>query len=181
MIRSTHLLALSLLGVLAACSSESANQQSNTVATAATMTVPSPQGADVTGPPSVDSLPAMTVHKSPSCGCCGLWVDHAKRAGFSVSVVSMNDLNPLKVAMGVPVGGGSCHTAVVGGYFIEGHVPAADIQRLLTEKPKARGLTVPGMVLGSPGMEAPTGDVQPYTVYLVDLDGKSTPFSHHNR
>jgi hypothetical protein len=181
MIRSTHLLALSLLGVLAACSSESANQQPNNVSTAATMTVPSLQGADVTGPPSVDPLPPMTVHKSPSCGCCGLWVDHAKRAGFSVSVVSVDDLNPLKLAMGVPVGGGSCHTAIVGGYFIEGHVPAADIQRLLTERPKARGLTVPGMALGSPGMEVPTGEVQPYTVYLVDLDGKSTPFSHHNR
>ena len=125
--------------------------------------------------------PVVEVFKSPRCGCCGKWVEHLRRNGFEVKAHDVEDATAARKRLGMPDRLGSCHTAKVGGYVVEGHVPAADIQRLLTEKPKARGLTVPGMVLGSPGMEAPAGEVQPYTVYLVDLDGKSTPFSHHNR
>ena len=173
-------LALVVVGLLAACS-QSADLQSGKVAATAPVAAPEIHAAAVVGALAAEPLPLMTVHKSPSCGCCGLWVEHVKQAGFAVSIVAMDDLNPLKLAMGVPSDGGSCHTAIVGGYFIEGHVPAADIQRLLAERPAARGLAVPGMVMGSPGMEVPSGEVQPYTVYLVDVEGNSTPFSHHER
>jgi hypothetical protein len=173
-------LALVVVGLLAACSQSADLQSGKGSATAAT-SVPAAHSAAVINTLAAEPLPLMTVHKSPTCGCCGLWVDQMQGAGFSVNVVPMDDLNPLKIAMGVPPAGGSCHTAIVGGYFIEGHVPAADIQRLLSERPAARGLTVPGMVVGSPGMEVPSGEVQPYTVYLVDLEGNSSPYSHHGR
>ena len=121
----------------------------------------------------------MVVHKSPSCGCCSVWVEHVRAAGFQVEVRDRDDLQPVKQRLGVPYGKGSCHTAEVGGYFVEGHVPAADIQRLLQEKPKARGLTVPGMPAGSPGMEMPDGSVQAYAVELVGGDGESTVYARH--
>lgn len=124
-------------------------------------------------------LPLVVVHKSPSCGCCGLWVDHLRQAGFQVEVRNEDNLNPIKERVGVPFGKGSCHTAEVGGYFVEGHVPAEDIKRLLSEKPNAKGLVLPGMPLGSPGMEVPDGTVQPYTVELVDQDGTTATFAQH--
>ncbi len=124
-------------------------------------------------------LPLALVHKSPTCGCCGLWVDHLKEAGFQVEVRNAEDITPVKQRLGVPYGKGSCHTAEIGGYFVEGHVPAADIKRLLAEKPNAKGLVLPGMPLGSPGMEAPDGKAQPYTVELVGKDGTTSPFSAH--
>src|SRR3546814_6711454 len=86
----------------------------------------------------------MTVHKTPTCGCCGAWIDHVQKAGFTVDVHDMDDLGPVKERLGVPYAKGSCHTAEIGGYVIEGHVPAADIKRLLEEKPDARGLVLPG-------------------------------------
>lgn len=125
-------------------------------------------------------LPTILVHKSPTCGCCGTWVDHMREAGFQVEVRNDENLNPIKERLGVPYGKGSCHTAEVGGYFIEGHVPAEDVKRLLAEKPAAKGLTVPGMPLGSPGMEVPDGTRQPYTVELVELDGDATAFASHD-
>lgn len=121
----------------------------------------------------------MVVHKSPYCGCCKLWVEHMRGAGFAVEVRESNNLHPIKERLGVPVGKGSCHTAQVGGYFIEGHVPAEDVKRLLAERPDARGLTVPGMPKGSPGMEVPDGSADPYTVELVGKDGSTTPFAQH--
>lgn len=95
----------------------------------------------------------MTVYKSPWCGCCGAWVEHLQANGFSVAVKEQEDLDPVKRAFGVPEPLQSCHTAVIEGYVIEGHVPAADVRRLLAERPQARGLAVPGMPVGSPGME----------------------------
>ncbi|MBW8368362.1 MAG: DUF411 domain-containing protein [Arenimonas sp.] len=133
------------------------------------------------GSPAASPLPRLVVHKSPTCGCCSAWIKHVEKAGYPVEVVNGEDLNPLKLAIGVPAGKGSCHTAIVEGYFIEGHVPVEDVARLLAERPDARGLTVPGMPVGSPGMEVPSGEVQPYTVYLVNRDGSSTPFSQHGR
>lgn len=118
--------------------------------------------------PSPPRLPLMVVHKSASCGCCGLWVEHMRQVGFTVEVRNEDNLNSIKERLGVPYGKGSCHTAEVGGYFIEGHVPAADVKRLLAEKSEAKGLVLPGMPLGSPGMEVPDGTVQAYTVELVD-------------
>ncbi len=127
------------------------------------------------------ALPLMVVSKNASCGCCGLWVDHMRKAGFTVEVHDLDNLDPVKTRVGVPVGKGSCHTAEIGGYFIEGHVPAEDIKRLLAEKPDAQGLVLPGMPTGSPGMETPDGMVQPYTVELVARDGSTSVFAQHGR
>ncbi len=124
-------------------------------------------------------LPLVVVHKNASCGCCNDWVEHMRAAGFRVQVRNEDNLNPVKERVGVPVGMGSCHTAEIGGYFVEGHVPAADIKRLLAERPAAKGLVVPGMPVGSPGMEAPDGRSQPYTVGLVGPDGATTAYARH--
>ncbi len=125
------------------------------------------------------ALPPMTVYKSPTCGCCKLWVDHMQKNGFKISVIETEDLNPIKLKLGVPAGLGSCHTAKVGDYFVEGHVPASDVKRLLIEKPDALGVSVPGMPIGSPGMEVPSGETQPYTVTQVNKDGSLSIFSLH--
>ena len=95
----------------------------------------------------------VTVYKSPTCGCCDAWVDHLRERGFSVVVKEQDDLAPVKALLGVPYELQSCHTATVGGYVIEGHVPAGDIRSLLAEQPRGIGLAVPGMPVGSPGME----------------------------
>ncbi len=121
----------------------------------------------------------VVVHKNETCGCCHLWVEHMEKNGFKVTVRNVADLGGIKERVGVPAGMGSCHTARVGGYFIEGHVPAADIARLLDEKPDAKGLTVPGMPLGSPGMEVASGETQAYDVHLVARDGATSVFASH--
>lgn len=124
------------------------------------------------------SLPPIVAFKSPTCGCCELWVEHMRAAGFQVEVKDTQDMGAIKAEAGVPVGQGSCHTAKVGKYFLEGHVPAADVKRLLAEAPDARGLVVPGMVPGSPGMEQ-GGVTKPYDVLLLAKDGSTTVYSHH--
>jgi hypothetical protein len=124
------------------------------------------------------NLPLVAVYKSPTCGCCEKWIRHMKAAGFTVEVHDMEDVSAIKDEVGVPVGTGSCHTARVGDYFVEGHVPADDVKRMLAEKPDARGLTIPGMVPGSPGMEQ--GDIRvPYDVLLVAKDGSTSVYAHH--
>lgn len=128
---------------------------------------------------SEPELPGVVVYKNESCGCCKLWVQHLSKSGFPVRVHDIDNLNPVKQRVGVPFGMGSCHTAEVGDYFIEGHVPAEDIKRLLREHPDAKGLTVPGMPVGSPGMEVPSGEVKPYEVFLVADDGSTSVFSRH--
>lgn len=140
---------------------------------------PAAQVAPGTADATPAALPRMTVHKTPTCGCCSAWIDHVRDAGFAVDVHDMDDLGLVKERLGVPYGKGSCHTAKVGGYVIEGHVPAADIKRLLEEKPDARGVVLPGMPLGSPGMEVPDGRQPPYTVELVHHDGTTEPFAQH--
>ena len=133
-------------------------------------------------PATVDaSLPLVVVHKNPTCGCCEAWVDHMRQAGFRVDVRNEDNLDPVKQRMGVPYGKGSCHTAEIGGYLVEGHVPAEDIRRLLAERPDATGLVLPGMPMGSPGMEMPDGSVQPYTVELVQRDGSTVPYATHGQ
>ena len=114
----------------------------------------------------------VTVHKDPSCGCCSGWVRHLQQAGFTVKTIETADLDPVKTRLGVPNDLAACHTAQIGGYVIEGHVPVAAIRRLLAEKPNARGLAVPGMPIGSPGMEGP--NPQPYAVVLFGSSGRST-------
>ena len=138
-----------------------------------------PEGA--TAAIADSALPHVVVHKTPTCGCCGSWIEHLRDAGFSVEAQDHDDLGPAKERLGVPYGKGSCHTAEVGGYLVEGHVPAEDIKRLLAEKPDARGLVLPGMPVGSPGMESPDGFVQPYTVELVERDGSTRPWASHGQ
>ena len=121
--------------------------------------------------------PAITVYKSPTCGCCTEWADHLRKNGFAVETVDSLDLSRIKAMSGVKPELASCHTAFVNGYVIEGHVPADDITRLLAEKPDARVLTVPGMPAGSPGMESPTPEH--YQVLLIDKAGKTTVFATH--
>ena len=111
----------------------------------------------------------IVVYKSPTCGCCGKWVEHMEKAGFSVDVENISDVAPIKRELGVPGRMQSCHTAKVGDYFVEGHVPADLVKRLLADKPDIKGLTVPGMPMGSPGMEGPRKD--PYDVIAVGKDG----------
>jgi len=127
------------------------------------------------------ALPLVSVHKSPTCGCCGLWVEHMREAGFKVEVHETDDLQPIKQRLGVPHSHASCHTAQVGAYFVEGHVPAEAVRRLLTQRPDARGIAVPGMPMGSPGMEMPSGQVQPYRVDLVRKDGRISEFARYGR
>lgn len=134
---------------------------------------------DAAPPPAAANGHTLLVHRSPTCGCCLAWADQMQAAGFRVEVREVADLDAVKRRLGVPPGAASCHTAEVAGYFIEGHVPAADIERLLAERPEAAGLAVPGMPLGSPGMESPSGISQPYEVLLVAPDGSTTTFSRH--
>lgn len=120
----------------------------------------------------------MRVYKSPSCGCCGLWVDHVRAQGFQVEVHDQEDMQSIKHRHGVPAELRSCHTAVVDGYVIEGHVPASDIQRLLQERHQATGLAVPGMPIGSPGMEMGSRQ-DPYAVMQFSASSEPTVFSKH--
>ncbi len=119
----------------------------------------------------------MTVYKSPTCGCCTAWVRHVRSAGYTVKTIDVDDVTPYKTKYGVPLDLASCHTGVIEGYAIEGHVPADLIDRLLREKPKnARALIVPGMPMGSPGMEVP-GRKDAYNVLLIDRKGSRTVYA----
>lgn len=140
---------------------------------------PSETVAETPGPVAGAASQLVVVHKNPTCGCCEMWVEHLRDAGFRVEVRNEDNLDPIKQRLGVPYGKGSCHTAEVAGYVVEGHVPAADIRRLLAEKPKARGLVLPGMPLGSPGMEVEGATPQPYTVELVRADGATVEYARH--
>jgi hypothetical protein len=108
---------------------------------------------------AADKLPLVKVYKSATCGCCSKWVTHLRAAGFKVEAQNVADVNHYKLGYGVPPELSSCHTAIVEGYVVEGHVPAADVIRLLQEKPAVDGIAVPGMPMGSPGMESPRPEV----------------------
>jgi hypothetical protein len=123
-------------------------------------------------------LPNIVVHKDPNCGCCGAWVEHIRQAGFTADVIETDAINRLKARLGVPEALASCHTAEVAGYLIEGHVPATSIKQLLSERPKAKGLAVPGMPIGSPGMEVPGSPPDEYAVILFGPTGQR-PFARY--
>lgn len=127
---------------------------------------------------AVAAAPVIDVYKSESCGCCAAWVDHLKANGLTPRVANVANPSDYRERGGIPNTLGSCHTAMIQGYAIEGHVPAADIKRLLAQKTKAKGLAVPAMPLGSPGMEGPRKD--PYDVLLVQANGKTAVFKHYN-
>lgn len=121
----------------------------------------------------------ITVFRSPTCGCCGQWIEHAKAAGFQVKDEVTEDMDAIKQRYGVPQSLTSCHTTVVGDYVVEGHIPAEDVQKLLTEKPDIAGIAVPGMPIGSPGMES--GDyTEPYTVFSFTESGEIDAFAEHS-
>jgi hypothetical protein len=117
----------------------------------------------------------MTVYKSPTCGCCSAWIEHVEKAGFRCTERDLADLTEVKASFGVPRALESCHTAQIGGYLVEGHVPADLIEKMLREKPTARGLAVPGMPIGSPGMEG--GTPERYQVLLFDRAGKTRVYA----
>lgn len=125
------------------------------------------------------SAPAMHVYKTPTCGCCSKWVDHMREAGFTVTVedLSNDELQKVKAKLGVPAAVNSCHTGRVAGYLVEGHIPADTVKRLLKEKPKVAGIAVPGMPIGSPGMEVPGTRPQPYDVLSFDKAGTTKVFA----
>jgi hypothetical protein len=130
--------------------------------------------------PSVNPTPKetrITVYKDPGCRCCKNWIDHLVKHGYAVDAKDTPAMAEVKRTLGVPDALTSCHTAVVNGYLIEGHVPAADIAKLLKEKPKVAGLTVPGMPMGSPGMEGPRQ--QHYQVLSFDKNGKTRVFASY--
>src|SRR5829696_10192396 len=121
--------------------------------------------------------PHLTVYKSPTCGCCAKWVEYMEANGFTAAVTNMPDVSPIKMKHGVPPRLVSCHTTLVGGYVVEGHVPVEDVRRLLKEKPAIVGLAAPGMPAGSPGMDVPNSP--PYDVVSFDKDGRTRVFASH--
>jgi hypothetical protein len=124
----------------------------------------------------------VQVYKSPTCGCCNDWIRHLEANGFRVKATDVPESRFYRARFGMPQKYGSCHTAVVGGYVVEGHVPAREIRRLLRERPTALGIAVPGMPVGSPGMDGPeyNGQVDPYDVLLVQADGRATVFATYD-
>ena len=121
--------------------------------------------------------PHLTVYKSPTCGCCAKWVEYMNANGFTSAVTNMPDVTPIKITHNVPSRLASCHTTLVGGYVIEGHVPVEDVRRLLKEKPAVVGLAAPGMPQGSPGMDQPNSP--PYDVLAFDKAGTTRVFATH--
>ncbi|MBL6748876.1 MAG: DUF411 domain-containing protein [Nevskia sp.] len=129
-------------------------------------------------PKADPSKPTVEVWKSPTCQCCSKWIQHLRDNGFNVNIHGETDLDAVKARFGVPAALGSCHTAQVGGYVIEGHVPAEDIKRLLAEKPPVKGIAVPGMPVGSPGMEQGS-EKEPYETLSFTQAGETAVYARH--
>lgn len=125
--------------------------------------------------------PPMRVHRDPSCGCCEAWVAHVRKAGFEARIEISDDVDAVKRRLGVPDALASCHTAEIDGYVVEGHVPAAAIEKLLAERPAIRGLAVPGMPIGSPGMETPGMAPEPFQVIAFAANGLTSVFADFPR
>lgn len=166
------IVALALAGALA-CKPGDANPPASSDLSA----VPATSATSATSADT--SLPVMTVYKSPTCGCCQSWVDAVKQAGFRVEVHDVDDVTPIKDDAGVPQGKRSCHTAIVGGYAIEGHVPPETIKKFLREHPAAAGLAVPDMPVGAPGMEMPGQPADHYDVIAFRSNGTTSVYESH--
>jgi len=165
---------LLLVVVLAACT-QAVPAPVDTALAMATSSAASPSGKAADA-----ATPRITVHRDAHCGCCHLWIDHLRGQGFDVDDRIEPDMSPVKQRLGIRPDHASCHTAEVGGYVIEGHVPASDIRRLLREKPPLHGLVLPGMPLGSPGMEVQGVDAPPYAVLALGHDGTTSPYAEHS-
>ena len=137
-----------------------------------------PAAASSAGVATVADTTTVTVYKSPTCGCCTKWVHHLEEHGMRVVSRDVDDVSPMKRQLGVPEHLGSCHTAVVGGYVVEGHVPADIIKRMLRERPQIAGIAVAGMPLGSPGMETGNGQREPYSVMAIGRDGRTSVYAN---
>lgn len=163
--------------ILAGCAGEQARESDASAppAAQATTTPPATQVADAASPQVASGIPQVTVYKSPTCGCCAEWVDHLRENGFAVVVHDQDNLTMVKAANGITPALESCHTALVDGYVVEGHVPADLIAKLITEKPDIAGLAVPGMPGGSPGMES--APKEPYDVLAIGKDGRTSVFA----
>ena len=120
--------------------------------------------------------PQMTVYKSATCGCCSKWVEHMQANGFDVKAINVDDIDKVKRERGVPADAASCHTAIVNGYIVEGHVPADAVMKVLKEKPAIAGIAVPGMPMGSPGMEVPGGQKEAFNIVAFDKAGKTSVY-----
>lgn len=166
-----------LLVALAGCAAADDAPADNAPAAASPAPASTIAAADVADRAAADTAPADTVvlYKTPTCGCCRLWGDHMAGEGFAVVSRDVTDLQAVKDSLGVPASAASCHTSTVGGYVVEGHVPADQVRRLLRERPDARGIAVAGMPIGSPGMEQGSRR-DPYDVLLVSTDGATSVF-----
>lgn len=167
-------LTLSFLLLAAACGGK---DDSNAQIASETSRADGATTTTAAAPVARDSM-TVTVYKSPTCGCCSAWVDHMRASGFQVVAIDTDDVDAIKRQHGVHADHASCHTALVGGYVLEGHVPAADVRRLLAERPAVTGLAVPGMPAGSPGMEV-GGMKDPYDVVAFTRDGATSVFAKH--
>jgi hypothetical protein len=127
------------------------------------------------------SIRDMVVYSSPTCGCCGDWVGYVEQHGYTVAVENVQDITIVKEEHNIPQRAWSCHTALVDGYVVEGHVPIEDIERLLSERPDVAGIAVPGMPVGSPGMEIDGAEPQPFVVVTFDAAGNTEVYSTHNQ
>lgn len=153
-----------LCPLLAACGSADASQGASSGRAPVADVAAAPQG-----------LPPVLVYKTQGCGCCNGWVEHLRAAGYQVDARNVTDLMAVKLDAGVPADLSSCHTALIDGYVVEGHVPAELIERLLAERPEIAGIAAPGMPVGSPGMEGP--GAKPYQVYAFDRQGGRRVFA----
>jgi hypothetical protein len=167
-----RLVAVAASILLVACSTAEDGARSDSTAASA---LPTPGMAKASTNPADSSL--ITVYKTPTCGCCALWVDHMREHGFRVAVTDVAQLTPVKRTYGVPSDVATCHTGMIGGYFVEGHVPAEDVRRMLRERPDIIGIAVPGMPAGSPGMEV--GVVESYEVIAIGKDGSRKVWAAH--
>jgi hypothetical protein len=161
--------AVLLLLALGACNRAGQAEPAPAAGTGAAPTSQAGQAGQAAAPGQGTS---MVVYKTPTCGCCRAWVDSMQAAGFAIEVHDMPDVAPVKREQGVPGHLASCHTAIVGGYVVEGHAPADVIRRMLAERPQVAGIAVPGMPAGSVGMEVPGGRKDPYDIIAFTRDGK---------
>lgn len=154
-----------------ACADASAGENTDVAADASTVASAEPASAR-----SADQeLPTVLVYKTPTCGCCNGWIEHLEAEGFTVDARDVRDIMSIKVDAGVPTSMSSCHTALVDGYVVEGHVPAEHMKRLISEDPEIAGIAVPGMPVGSPGMEGP--NAQPYQILSFTRDGQAAVYA----